>query len=140
MNTTTLAEDGPGLLKAFADYLVASISLDAPRVSFYIHEPFMDVSAAQTTILRTRDEAEAYLLSGFESLRRDGYARTEFPELGSQSLSDGLTLISGVAIRYKTDGTELSSIGMTYLWRKVAGGWKLAVKTRHDPSKILPLG
>nr|MDP2192592.1 hypothetical protein [Rhodoferax sp.] len=127
------------MLKTFEEYLLASFSLDEKRVATYYDEPFMFVSAANTVTVATRAEVEAFLKPGFKALQQSGYAKTEFPNLRSQSLGKGLAIISGMGIRYKTDGTQLASFGITYVWRHVPDGWKLAVMTVHDPNKILPL-
>lgn len=140
MNSDNVGPDGDaGVLKTFDEYLKASFSLDAKRVATYYDEPFMYVTSAKTVTTATRTEAEALLKPGFAALKENGYARTEFPKLGSRSLGDGLAIVSGLGVRYKADGTQLASFGITYLWRKAPAGWKLAVMTVHDPSKILRL-
>ena len=40
---------------------------------------------------------------------------------------------------WAADNTQMASFGITYLWRQGKEGWKLAVMTVHDPSKVLPL-
>lgn len=127
------------MLKTFDEYLKASFSLDAKRVAAYYDEPFMCVTSAKTVTTATRTEAEAFLKPRFAALKESGYARTEFPKLGLKSLGDGLSIVSGLGVRYKADGTQLASFGITYLWRKAPDGWKLAVMTVHDPSKVLRL-
>jgi hypothetical protein len=99
----------------------------------------MFVSAEKTVTVATRAEAEAFLKPGFKALQQSGYAKTEFPRLRSQSLGKGLAIISGMGIRYKTDGTQLGSFGITYIWRHVPDGWKLAVMTVHDATIVLSL-
>jgi hypothetical protein len=108
-------------------------------VATYYDEPFMLVSAARTVTLATRADAQAFLIPGFKDLQQAGYAKTEFPELKSHSLGKGLAVISGRAVRVTTDGKELGAFGITYIWRNLPDGWKLAVMTVHDPKKFLPL-
>ena len=127
------------VLKTYEEYLLASFSLDAKRVATYYDEPFMFVSAARTVTVATRADAQAFLRPGFKDLQQAGYAKTEFPELKSHSLGKGLAIISGRGIRYATDGRELATFGITYIWRNLPEGWKLAVMTVHDPKKLLPL-
>ncbi|MBC7380067.1 MAG: nuclear transport factor 2 family protein [Burkholderiaceae bacterium] len=127
------------VLKTFEEYLIASISLDANRVAQYYDEPFMFVTAASSATVANRAAAEKFLSPGFAALREGGYARTEFPTLRSASLGKGLAIISGLGVRYKADGTQMASFGITYLWRQVPAGWKLAVMTVYDPSKVLQL-
>ena len=127
------------VLKTYEEYLLASFSLDAKRVATYYDEPFMFVSAARTVTVATRADAEAFLSPGFKDLQQAGYAKTEFPELKSHSLGKGLAVISGRGIRVTTDGRELATFGITYIWRNLPDGWKLAVMTVHDSKKLLPL-
>jgi ketosteroid isomerase-like protein len=131
--------DESDVLKTYEEYLLASFSLDAKRVATYYDEPFMFVSAARTVTVRTREDAEAFLSPGFKDLQKAGYAKTEFPELRSHSLGKGLAVISGRGIRVTTDGKELGTFGITYIWRSLPDGWKLAVMTVHDPNMLLPL-
>lgn len=127
------------VLKTYDEYLLASFCLDAKRVATYYDEPFMYVSAARTVTLATRADAEAFLSPGFKDLQQAGYAKTEFPELKSHSIGKGLAVISGRGVRVTTDGRELATFGITYIWRNMPEGWKLAVMTVHDPNKLLLL-
>ena len=136
-DAATGAPDESDVLDTYGEYLLASFSLDPKRVATYYDEPFMYVSAARTVTVATRADAEAFLSPGFKDLRRAGYARTEFPELHSHSLGKGLAVISGRGVRVTAEGTEMATFGITYIWRHLPTGWKLAVMTVHDPKKIL---
>lgn len=138
-NTSASTPNESGVLETFEEYLLASFSLDAKRVAAYYDEPFMFVSAARTVTAATRADAEAFLSPGFKDLQQAGYAKTEFPELESHSLGKGLAVISGTGVRITSDGKELATFGITYIWRNLTAGWKLAVMTVHDPKKLLPL-
>lgn len=135
MNSANAAgtEDDAGLLKTFEEYVIASISLDANRVAKYYEEPFMFVTAASTVAAADRTEAGSFLKPGFTALKASGYARTEFPKLRSKALGKGLAIVSGLGVCYKSDGTQLASFGITYLWRQTAAGWKLAVNDCPRP-------
>ncbi len=137
--TPETKEPGSEVLATYAEYVAASISLDAVRVARYYHEPFMQVTAAGVLQLKTQADAEAFLKPGLAALKEAGYARTDFPELRAKSLGKGLAMISGKGVRYKTDGTPMVTFGIAYIWRQVAGQWKLAVMTVHEPSGVLPL-
>ena len=141
MNTgiETESTDESGVLQTFGEYLTASFTLDAPRVAQYYDEPFMLVTAKGSVTVANRAAAEKFLLPGFAALKEGGYDRTEFPTLRSASLGQGLAIISGEGVRYAADNTQMASFGITYLWRQGKEGWKLAVMTVHDPSKVLPL-
>jgi ketosteroid isomerase-like protein len=137
--TPSSSIDESDVLETYEEYLQASIDLDEKRVATYYHEPFVFVSAEKTVAVATRAEAEEYLKPGFESLRQSGYVKTGFPKLRAQSLGPGIEIVSGLGIRYRMDGTQLMSFGITYIWRQVPDGWKLAVMTVHDTTKVLPL-
>ena len=127
------------VLESFTEYLEASFTLDASRVAEFYDEPFMFVAAARAVTAATRTEAEALLEPGFAVLRDSGYVRTDSPTLRSKSLGAGLAIISGVGVRYASDGSQMATFGSTYLWRKALDGWKLAVMTVHEPSAVLTL-
>ena len=137
--TPSGSRDESDVLATYEAYLNASINLDEKRVAAYYHEPFVFVSAEKTVTVATRADAEAYLKPSLEALRRSNYLKTEFPTLRAQSLGPGIVILSGLGIRYRTDGTVLMSFGITYIWRRVPEGWKLAVMTVHDATKVLPL-
>jgi ketosteroid isomerase-like protein len=46
-------------------------------------------------------------------------------------------LASTVSVRHKTDGSELETIGATYVLRKTEGEWKIAVIIRHPPANVI---
>jgi hypothetical protein len=40
-------------------------------------------------------------------------------------------------VRHKTDGSELETIGATYVLRKTEGEWKIAVVMGHPPANVI---
>jgi hypothetical protein len=58
-------------------------------------------------------------------------------ELHVKLLGKTAALASGVFIRYKTDGSELATLGGTYLLRKNDNDWKVAVVTVHPASDVI---
>jgi ketosteroid isomerase-like protein len=52
-------------------------------------------------------------------------------------LDQTTALASAVFVRHKTDGSELETIGATYVLRKTEGEWKIAVVTRHPPANVI---
>ena len=75
----------------------------------------------------------------FESLKAQGYGRSELADLRLKQVSAGLFVASGIAVRYKADGQELGRMGVTYVLRKTNEGWKLAALVGHDPGTALRL-
>jgi SAM domain (Sterile alpha motif) len=52
-------------------------------------------------------------------------------------LGKTVALATGVFTRYKTDGSELATLGGTYLLRKNDSDWKVAVVTVHPTSDVI---
>ena len=52
-------------------------------------------------------------------------------------LNQTTALASAVFVRHKTDGSELETVGATYLLRKTEGEWKIAVVTGHPPANVI---
>src|SRR5262249_48898839 len=65
-------------------------------------------------------------------LRARGFGRSELSVRQTQMLSETASLVTGVAIRYKTNGQELERVGVTYVMHKNDTGWKIAVVVLHD--------
>jgi ketosteroid isomerase-like protein len=122
----------PAVLRVLTDYYAAFSTLDAQAVLPYFHEPSLLIGpqgmfAAPTHALLTT----AFTLA-IESLRARGFGRSEFSVRDVRSLSATATLVTGVAIRDRVDGTELERVGVTYVLHKADGGWKIAVLILHD--------
>ena len=58
---------------------------------------------------------------------KQGYAKTEWLDLGVKLLGQSYAIAGGTYVRYKTDGSELNRSGGTYLLNKVDGVWKIGV-------------
>ena len=52
-------------------------------------------------------------------------------------LDQTTALASGVFVRHKTDGSELETIGATYVLRETEGEWKISVVVRHPPASVI---
>jgi hypothetical protein len=52
-------------------------------------------------------------------------------------LDQTTALASAVAVRHKTDGSELETIGATYVLRKTEGEWKISVVIRRLPTNVI---
>src|SRR5215472_5743157 len=115
------------------DYYRDFSSLNVQAILPYFNEPSLLVGPQG--VLPIPDHAALVAVFGpvMEGLRAKGYGRSEL-ELGYiQSLSSSAALISGVAVRYNTDGQELERVGVTYVLHKAQSGWKFATLILHDP-------
>ena len=133
------AEDEAAATQLMNEYRDSFISLDAQRTSMHFNEPFMVVTAASTSVFATHAEFEASLKPEFSRLKSLGFARSEYAPLRIKALADGVVIASARTTRYKTDGSELETIGATYLLRSTKEGWRIAVVTPHPASRALPL-
>ena len=52
-------------------------------------------------------------------------------------LDQTTALASAVVVRHKTEGSELETIGATYVLRKTEGEWKISVIMRHPPANVI---
>ena len=133
------AEDEAAATQLMNEYRDSYISLDAHRIATHFNEPCMFVTAASTNAFATRAEVQAWLTPALLRLRERGYGRSEWAPLRVKALGSGVVIASARAIRYKPDGSELETLGATYLLRSTNDGWRIAVVTLHPASMALPL-
>jgi len=88
-------------------------------------------------VVLTRSEIEARYGAYLRGLRERGYSHSTWSELHVKLLDQTTALASAVAVRHKTDGSELETIGATYVLRKTEGEWKIAVVIRHLPANVI---
>jgi hypothetical protein len=82
-------------------------------------------------------EIEAFYGGVLRDLREWGYSHSTRSELHVKLLDQTIAFVSAVFVRHKTDGSELETIGVTYVVRKTEGEWKIAVLTRHPPANVI---
>jgi len=128
------ADDEADARKMLDEYVVSYASLDAHRVAAYFDEPYMNVTADGARVMATHADVEATMKAFFPQLKARGYGHSEIASLRAKALDDGLVLASARIIRRKTDGSELATLGATYLLRRTADGWRIAVITNHRAS------
>ena len=88
-------------------------------------------------VLPTMPEIEALYGGVLRPLRERGYSHSTVSELHVKLLDQTTALASAVVVRHKTDGSELETIGVTYVLRKTDGEWKIAVLIRHPPASVI---
>jgi hypothetical protein len=66
-----------------------------------------------------------------------GYERSEWESLNGRLLDAQTALASGVAVRYRLDGSILERVGLTYHFWKTGDGWKIFVSATHAPENVL---
>ena len=115
-------------------YYQAFSALEVDAILAFYHEPSMFVSVQGVNVVPTHAALGAMVLNPIrEDLRSRGFDRSEFSLREGRRLSDALAVLTGVAIRYKIDGSELERVGVTYVLRKQNPRWKIVVLTVHEP-------
>ena len=119
--------------QVLGDYYRDFSKLDVLAVLSYFHEPTVFAGSAGVFTIPTAEALRPVLSKIIEDLRARGYARSELIQQEIKLLSVSLALATGVAVRYRADGQEIERVGVTYLFYKSLGGWKIAVLAVHDP-------
>ena len=122
---------------AFRDYNDAFVRGDLSAIGQHYNAPFVFISSEGVKVLPTMSEIEAFYGGVLRDLRERGYSHSTRSELHVKLLDQTTALASTVFVRHKTDGSELETIGVTYVLRKTEGEWKIAVLTRHPPANVI---
>jgi ketosteroid isomerase-like protein len=114
-----------------------ALSRDPIEAASFYGEPVIVVLPNEVLPLNKRADVEAFLtklLSPFKSL---GFSRATASDSRIKMLSETAAIFSTVAIRYKTDGSELPRGGFTYLLHKGPSGWKIHDLVATDMDKLV---
>jgi ketosteroid isomerase-like protein len=119
-----------------SDYYDA-LGRDPTEAASFYGEPVIIVLPTDVLPLNKRADVEAFLtkiVSGFKPL---GYSYSKLSDPRIKMLSETTAIYSTVAIRYKTDGSELPRAGFTYLLHKGPSGWKIHELVATDMDKLV---
>jgi hypothetical protein len=122
---------------AMRDYNDAFGRGDLSAIGQHINVPFVVISSQGVKVLPTMSEIEAFYGGLQRDLRPRGYSHSTISELHVKLLDQTTALASGVFVRHKTDGSELETIGATYMLHKTEGEWKIAVVTRNPLANVI---
>jgi ketosteroid isomerase-like protein len=122
---------------ALRDYNDAFGRGDVSAVGQHCNVPFVVISSQEVKVLPTMSDIEARYAGILRDLRERGYSHSIRSELHVKLLDQTTALASAVFVRHKTDGSELETIGVTYVLRKTEGEWKIAVIMRHPPANVI---
>jgi ketosteroid isomerase-like protein len=120
-------------LEAFHRYAAAFRSLDPRAVVPCFHEPAISVFPTGVASLATGAQVAESYRRVMAELPSRGYATTEFSRLTERQLGDDLAMVSGNGAWKNDAGEDLSRFGLTYLFRRVVGHWKVVLAAIHDP-------
>jgi ketosteroid isomerase-like protein len=119
------AESEKEAIQQFLSDYYDSLSRDPIEAAAFYGEPAIIVLPTDVLPLNKRADVEAFLtklLSGFKPL---GFSYAKLSDPRIKMLSETTAIYSTVAIRYKTDGSEMPRGGFTYLLHKGPSGWKI---------------
>jgi ketosteroid isomerase-like protein len=119
------------------EYYKVFSTLNVQSILRYLHRPALLIGPSGVIALPTAEAIAPIFGPVMESLRQRNYLRSEFSQQHLRLLSATSALVTGMAIRYKTDGQELERVGLTYLLHKGDDGWKFAVMALHDTDKVM---
>ena len=114
-----------------------SFGRDSAAASAFYGEPSLIVTPNQLISLSTRTDIEAFLDKAAASLKRGGFSHSTLINRRIKLLSSTTALCGGVAIRMKTDGTEMERTGFTYLLQKGSAGWRMHEIIPTDADKLI---
>jgi ketosteroid isomerase-like protein len=122
---------------ALHDYVDAFVRGDLSAIGQHCNVPFVLISSQGVKVLPTMSEIEAFYAGILRDLKQRGYSHSTWSELHVKLLDQTTALVSAVFVRHKMDGSELETIGATYVLRQTEGEWKIAVIIRHPPASVI---
>jgi len=111
--------------RVMREYFEAYSHGDMPAVMSFVSVPFMVQGPNGFATFTTAQEALDWYTKYRDAAVKQGYARTEWIDLGVKLLGRSYAIATGTYVRYKADGSELNRSGGTYLLNKVNGVWKI---------------
>jgi ketosteroid isomerase-like protein len=112
--------DRDAVEKVMRDYFEAYSRGDMAAGMKFIIVPFVvTVPSKGFTAFTTADEALDWYTKFHDAAVKQGYAKTQWIDLGVKLLGQSYAIAGGSYVRYKTGGTELNRTGGTYLLNKI---------------------
>ncbi|MCC8955222.1 nuclear transport factor 2 family protein [Bradyrhizobium sp. Pear77] len=113
------------------DYFEAYSRGDMDAVMKLINVPFV-VSGPKGFMAYTTADGTLSMYTRFrDAAVQQGYAKSEWIDLGVKLLGGTYAIAAGTYVRSKADGSELNRSGGTYLLNKVDGLWKIAINVGY---------
>jgi uncharacterized protein (TIGR02246 family) len=110
---------------------------DGEAVAGFYFEPAMRVGKGGPVVRATRAQQKEFFDGFLRGLVDRGYARSAWQELEVRLLDPQTALASGITVRYRSDGTVLERVAVTYGLRESAEGWKIFMSATHAPDSVL---
>lgn len=113
-----------------ADYYRVFSTLDLNAIQTYFHRPAVFIGPAGVFPLDA-GTLIAMMTRTIDDLRAKDYGHSEFILQHEKPLGSQSAFVSGIALRFKTDGQELERVPLSYILQKAESGWKIAVLLLH---------
>jgi hypothetical protein len=130
------SQDEDAIRQAVSGYYRAFVTDPIVAASYY-GEPTLVVLPDEVISLPRRADIEAFLTKGRAALLARGYLNTEMQASRVKRLNESTALYGTVAVRMKTDGTELERAAFTYLLHKGDGSWKIHELIATDVDSLI---
>lgn len=119
--------------RLLTEYYRTFSTLNVQNIAPFFHQPCLFVSPQGVMAAPTHVEVSEVFRVIAEAFRAKEYSRSDLIVKDSKLLSASAALVTGIAVRYKTDGNELERVDVTYLLHNSNNEWKIAVIVIHDP-------
>ncbi len=124
--------DETAVRHTLSEYYRAFSTLSVQAILPFLNQPALLVGPLGVIPLPTPSAIEPIFGPVMERLRTRGYARSELGSQEVRMLGAESAFVTGIAIRYKSDGEELERAGISYLMRKTGDVWKVVVMVLQD--------
>jgi hypothetical protein len=126
----------PAVLKTFTDYSIDFGKLDPNLIPVYFHLPAMLMTAEIVAVMTDENKVKDVFKQLFDKLKLDKFKESKLDSLKISEVSQNQAIVTGVATRYREDGSVLEHFGLTYTLRHTDNGWKIIVGVLHDPNEF----
>jgi len=123
--------------RAWRAYGEAFSRHDLSTIVQHCNVPFVVILPQEERVLPTTADVEKFYGAALQDLKERGYSHSDLLEVHVRLLGTTVALVSSLFKRYKTDGSELATLGGTYLLRKTDGVWKIAVLIGHPAKDVI---
>lgn len=120
-------------LEAVHEYYKVFSTLDVSTIVSHFCESSIAIAPQGVLSAGNHATLAATLAPIVNSLRANGYGRSEFVQPQVMMLGERAALVRGVAARYTAAGSEMERIPISYLMHRSEIGWKIAVLVVETP-------
>jgi hypothetical protein len=100
--------------------------------------PFTWLFGATAVTVTSRDEFLAMMTASKASLRKKGLGKSRLTKVIVRMMDEHVALAGVAVVRVRPDGSELETIGGTYMVHNDGQGWRLVGHGTHSVDAIVP--